>query len=187
MKSTLTILFTVTTILLFGQPNSYVQIEQHILKTDSLLELNSFVTKEYDGMSFCGGTLTGHYQDEKLVLITSWYSYEAGYGTLDAYYMNKRLVGINRHEHYAEWEKYSEKHPTGEGEYGDTYKSMSYTDTTYKVILADKPIMHTLSKDLIIDSQLNENQLSKWLICIESMLLELAGKTDEAIQLLQQK
>jgi len=182
MTRALTIILTLLTLQSYGQVDSTQLFKQFASKIDSLKNTGELVKKNYEDMSYCGGSLSGFYKNDELVLIESYYGAEAGYGTIDAYLLNGKTVIIKRDEHFAEWDKYTELYPNGEGENGDSYEHMTYTDTTYFVILTAQPVFSKLSRGKLIDNKLNSNRIKKWLLCIESMIIELHGAPDEAEQ-----
>lgn len=175
MKKIFYIIIYLTLISIEGlaQSDNQQLIDTYTTEVDSLRKLNLFSKVQYRDMSFCGGDLNGYYKENNLINITSTYSAEAGFRTIDVYFKNNKIVKIVNYQHFAEWEKYHIKYPKGEGEFGGSYENMTYTDTTYVVHFANSTTMIKSSKGILINKLLDLNLLKSLTACSRGMIAEL--------------
>lgn len=127
----------------------------------------------YPKMSRCGGALCGIYSKGELIRIESTFSAELGYSSRNVDLKNGRVVKIVYREHFAEWEKYSEKHPSNE-EF-DAEK-MTYTDTLYVWETGSGKSLKKYSGKRLIGTAINEELVDRLFDCIEVMKTELASE-----------
>lgn len=162
-----------------------IKVEQYVKKVDSLKALDQLIISEYENMSYCGGSLKGFYRDSDLVYIKSTYSAETGYSSKNIYYIDNKAVKIIYHQHFAEWDKYYQKYPEGEGEFGKEYEHMTYTDTTYIIYPSESDRMYKYSKGKYINTIVDHKIYEQCTKCARSMKLELEGKTKDAFELIR--
>ena len=177
------VLFSATAFCSYGQLDSIKSIDLYVLKVDSLLQDNKLSLVEYQAKSYCGGSLKGYYLDTELLFIASTDAAEIGYSSNNVYFKNGNAVKFVYHQHFAEWEKYSQMYPEGETDSDYPYESMTYADTTYIIYFSEPPQMTKNSKGEYIDGDIFKFCEK----CSRSMKLELEGKTTEALELILSK
>lgn len=124
-------------------------------------------------MSHCGGALYGIYEGNKLVRIESTYGAEMGYSSKDIDFEGGKIIRINYREHYAEWDKYSEKYPNDDG---IDPKKMTYSDTLYVLEFGNKKSLKKYAGKKLIATTINKDLVDRLLNCVETMKSELASE-----------
>lgn len=126
---------------------------------DSLLSANKLQKVNYPNMSFCGGALEGYYFEGKLVYISSTYSGDSGYRTLEAYFENNRIEQIELEEHFPDWNSNAASPPII-----NSFRKYILTGRTYVIVESRDKIQSLPDDETLVD------QLVK---CVDSMRNEL--------------
>lgn len=107
--------------------------ERYALQIDAQRQQNSLIAKSLDHMSATGGSVTGFYAGEKLVLIYTVYSAERGYHAFNYYLRHDSLLLVR--ELQAMWKLHSEE----DYERFDTYR-IAHTDSSGVTDLSGWPM-----------------------------------------------
>lgn len=129
----------------------------------------------HPNMSHCGGALYGIYSDNQLIRIESRYGAELGYSSKHVDFKNNEVVKITYREHFAEWDKYSEKYPDHDG---FDPKRMTYSDTLYVLEFGKERSCKKYAGEKLVSKSLDEELSVRLLKCVETMKSELASEKE---------
>lgn len=105
------------------------------------------------------------------------YQGELGFSSQKIYVQRDKFLKLIYREHFAEWGKYYEKYPAEKYELDST--KMTYTDTVYKVWLANQIVFIKSSSQKAISNEPNQKVIDRIVSCGHSMTHELQEVTKQ--------
>lgn len=168
------VLFLLLTMNLYSQTLTKSSVNLYVKNVDSLKVIGKLNKYFYPNMSYCGGALYGFYNKDKLVLMEATHGGEFDNFISYKIYLKDSLVyKIVFRQHIAEDDKYGKKYPKDEQ---IDEKKLTYSDTTYTVLMTGKLIFIKSSRGKIVSKVPNEILIERWLDCARKMQSELASE-----------
>ena len=170
---TILFIFILLSNLTFGQtvPTTATEIEKYATSIEQLKAENKLVKISYPNMSSCGGSVDGYYLNKKLVLIDATYSAELGFSSKKMYVDQDKFLKVIYREYYAEWGKYERKYASEEQEFDPS--KMTYSDTVYSITLANPTVFVKKAADKVVSKKPNNALVERLIKCGEQMKGEL--------------
>lgn len=152
-------------------------INSHVSKVNLLVKANKLTLKEYQNMSFCGGALTGYFQNGELIYIKTVYAGEMGATFTDWYLNNGKIIYMKEvHSEYIppkDFNDYCKKHHDKNG--NCDFSGLKNTEEIHKTYFLQNPkIIHSIdNKTINLNSEEINNYILNSINCLSSLIEEL--------------